>query len=288
MSFSAAWLQLRAHADSRARDTHLEALLRAALTQQDPAGSGLIIDLGSGSGANCLHLAPRLDQPRYWCLVDNDPSLLQTALARCATAATVRSVKTQLCDLSQQLAHLPLDRAALLTASALLDLVSMHWLQQLAQVCGQAQLTVLIAGKFSRLPPPQVTHDELHRFLPDPLLIAAVNQHQRNDKGFGAALGPLASAEAERLFRAIGHTVHSARSDWQLDASQPADAALLQPLIKGWCEAAAEQQPAHQSRFADWQARRLQAVASGDLRVRVGHTDLLAVSAGTGSRRSQS
>ena len=282
MSFSAAWLQLRAHADSRARDTHLEALLRAALTQQDPAGSGLIIDLGSGSGANCLHLAPRLDQPRYWCLVDNDPSLLQTALARCATAATVRSVKTQLCDLSQQLAHLPLDRAALLTASALLDLVSMHWLQQLAQVCGQAQLTVLFTLSYDGRIAVQPADDD------DPLLIAAVNQHQRNDKGFGAALGPLASAEAERLFRAIGHTVHSARSDWQLDASQPADAALLQPLIKGWCEAAAEQQPAHQSRFADWQARRLQAVASGDLRVRVGHTDLLAVSAGTGSRRSQS
>lgn len=282
MSFSATWLQLRAHADSRARDGRLEALLRTALATHDATGTGRVLDLGSGSGANCLHLAPRLDQPRDWCLIDNDSVLLQLAITRCTTVVAGGALQTLRCDLSQHLAQLPLSGAALLTGSALLDLVSLTWLQQLAQACQAALLPVLFTLSYDgRIVLQPADRDDL-------ALIAAVNQHQRGDKGFGPALGPTASAAASRLFSALGYTIHTAPSDWMLDASHQADAALLRPLIQGWYEAASEQQPSCQASFDNWRSRRLQAVTAGALRVKVGHEDVLAVIAGMGSRRSQS
>jgi hypothetical protein len=282
MSFSADWLQLRVAADSRSRAPHLEAALRDALSSYDPTGTGRIIDLGSGSGANCRHLAPLLDRSREWLLIDNDIALLAEATRLCRQLPAVAALQTQRCDLARQLGMLPLATAALVTGSALLDLVSQDWLEKLTLACQQAQVPALFT----------LSYDGRIQLLPgdtdDRLLIEAVNEHQRSDKGFGAALGPAASAQAARLFRAGGYEVHSAPSDWLLAASRSDDAALLQPLITGWAEAASEQRPEREPLFAQWCARRLRAVADGTLQVRVGHEDVLALPGSAGSRSAQS
>ncbi len=282
MSFSADWLQLRAAADSRARATTLEAALRGALTVSDPAGTGTIIDLGSGSGANCRHLAPQLDQRRNWLLVDNDTVLLAEATRLCRPLPAVTTLHTRSCDLAQQLTTLPFAAAALVTGSALLDLVSQAWLEQLALACEQAQLPVLFTLSYDgRIHLQPGDHDDLS-------LIAAVNGHQRGDKGFGAALGPTASSQAVRLFRASGYDVQVTRSDWLMDASRTDDAALLRPLVSGWAQAAIEQRPDCASLFTQWCQRRLRAVADGTLQVQVGHEDVLALPDNAGSRSAQS
>jgi hypothetical protein len=282
MSFSADWLQLRAAADSRARATTLEAALRGALTVSDPAGTGAIIDLGSGSGANCRHLAPQLDQRRNWLLIDNDLALLAEATRLCRQLPAVAALHTQPCDLAQQLTLLPFASAALVTGSALLDLVSQAWLEQLASACQQAQLPVLLTLSYDgRIHLQPGDNDDLS-------LIAAVNRHQRGDKGFGAALGPTASSQAVRLFRASGYEVQVARSDWLLNASRADDAALLRPLVSGWTEAAIEQRPDCAPLYAQWCQRRLRAVADGTLQVQVGHEDVLALPGNADSRNVQS
>jgi len=282
MSFSVDWLQLRAAADSRSRATHLEAALRDALATYDPSGAGKVIDLGSGSGANCRHLSAQLDRAREWLLVDNDAGLLAEAMHLCRQLPAVAALHTRNCDLALQLSALPLGTAGLLTCSALLDLVSQEWLEQLAVACQQARLPALFA----------LSYDGRIQLLPgdndDPLLIETVNHHQRRDKGFGAALGPTAGSQAARLFRAGGYEVHIAPSDWLLEANHSEDAALLRPLINGWAEAAIEQRPECEPLFAQWRARRLREVAEGSLQVRVGHEDVLALPGSAGSRSAQS
>ena len=282
MSFSADWLQLRAAADSRARATTLEAALGNALAVYDPTGAGTIIDLGSGSGANCRHLAPQLDQRRNWLLVDNDATLLAEATRLCNRLLSVQSLHTQTCDLAQQLSALPLGTATLITGSALLDLVSQQWLEQLVLACRQARLPALFTLSYDGRIQLQPGDDD------DLSLIAAVNQHQLGDKSFGAALGPMASVQAAQLFCASGYDVQVAHSDWLLDASRADDAALLQPLISGWAQAAIEQRPECAPLFTQWCERRLQAVADRTLQVQVGHEDVLALPASTGSRSAQS
>jgi SAM-dependent methyltransferase len=263
--FSADWLALREAADARSRWPQAAATLARGLALAAPAR---IVDLGSGTGANCRYLAPRLGRRHDWLLVDHDAELLARATAACAALPSLQTLRTARLDLATDLEHLPLAGAALLTASALLDLVCESWLQQLAERCRAASLAALFA----------LSYDGRMQLAPadpdDDWIRDAVNDHQRGDKGFGPALGPTAALRARALFTAQGYQVSSARSDWQLDAG---DAPLQRALLAGWAQAAAQLQPAAANRARLWEQRRLAFVAAGSSALVVGHEDLLAL-----------
>jgi len=107
----------------------------------------------------------------------------------------------------------------------------------------------------------------------DEWVIGLVNRHQRTAKSFGKALGPDATACAERLFAAASYHVVCAPSDWILE---PSDAGLQRPLLDGWADAAAELARRHVPRVREWQARRQTQLEGGTLRITVGHQDLVA------------
>jgi hypothetical protein len=71
---------------------------------------------------------------------------------------------------------------------------------------------------------------------------------------------------------ARGCAVTTERSDWQLDA---VDQALLRATLDGMIDAVCEIEP--DRRLQRWVARRRQQLASGVLRLTVGHVDLLAL-----------
>src|SRR5690606_32828246 len=106
-------------------------------------------------------------------------------------------------DLAAGLDRLPLPQGGLVTASALLDLVSAEWLGGLAVRCAQADASVLFA----------LTYDGRMRFSPvergDDRVRTLVNRHQRKDKGFGPALGPLACRKAVAAFAAKRYTLRT-------------------------------------------------------------------------------
>src|SRR5512145_1693945 len=103
-------------------------------------------------------------------------------------------VRKLLLDLAQDLEALPLDGRDLVTAAALLDLVSASWLARLATRCAAVRADVLFA----------LTYDGRIEWSPaidgDARMCELVNLHQRTDKGFGPALGPAATTEAGRIF----------------------------------------------------------------------------------------
>jgi hypothetical protein len=262
-SFSADWLALREPADTAARSESLTRLAGQRLAQR---GHVRAIDLACGTGANVRYLASRLPMPATWTLVDHDQELLEEARRRLAGGPlgddyTLTARRT---DLSQLDAALVAGHG-LVTASALLDLVSTAWLQRLAQVCRGADAVVLIAltfdGRMECTPPHP--DDELVRGL--------VLRHQRHDKGFGPALGPDATSVAEACFATEGFTVRTAHSDWRLDSPR-----LQRELVAGWARAAAEIDPAQAGTIATWEQRRLAHVLEGRSRIRVGHRDLVA------------
>ena len=67
-----------------------------------------------------------------------------------------------------------------------------------------------------------------------------VNRHQRTDKGFGAALGPDATARTAEIFTEAGYRVRTEPSDWALG---PEFAELQRQLLAGWARAAGEIAP---------------------------------------------
>jgi SAM-dependent methyltransferase len=262
-SFSADWLALREPADTAARS---EALTRLAGQRLARRGQVRAIDLACGTGANVRYLAGRLPLPATWTLVDHDPALLAEARRRLASGplGDDYTLTARQADLS------PLDATLvsgydLVTAAALLDLVSTAWLPRLARACRAADAVVLLAltfdGRVECVPPHP--DDELARGL--------VLRHQRRDKGFGPALGPDATSVAEACFATEGFTVRTAHSDWMLESPR-----LQRELVAGWARAAIEIDPSQAAAIAIWEQRRLAHVLEGRSRIRVGHRDLVA------------
>ena len=265
--FSDDWLALREAADARARSRELVARLATALH-----GPLRCVDLGAGTGANVRYLAARLAGPQHWELRDHDADLLACARGACSAlhaadgrAVTVTTAVTDLFDW----AGTGWRDAQLVTASALLDLMGGQWIRSLVGEVAAADAAALLA----------LSYDGRIGWEPgdaaDDALRTAFNAHQRarwvNDE---PALGPDAGAAAASAFRDAGFRVHAATSDWCIGGDQPR---LLQALIAGWVEAAAEQQPDDAGAFRAWGERRSAQVERCALRVRVGHTDCLAL-----------
>jgi hypothetical protein len=175
--------------------------------------------------------------------------------------------KTRCIDLATGLDATELAAGIIVTASALLDLVSDRWLTELIDRCRAAGATALFALSYDgrmTLTPADVD-DEWVRKL--------VNRHQLGDKGFGPALGPSAAMRACERFTDAGYAVQTAPSDWNLEAG---DGPLQKQLIEGWAHAAADVAPNEAARCGKWLERRLAHLATRASRIRVGHQDILA------------
>ncbi len=261
--FSADWLALREPFDAAARSTRLlDVLLRSTAPRSD----GNVIDLGAGSGSNLRYLSPRLPGPQRWTLVDHDPALLANAARPGVELRTLDLAR----EFSAQGGELDIPGGALVTASALLDLVSLDWLECLARRCRAAAAIVHFALTYDG----RVSFDPVDPF--DTTILDLVNRHQRGDKGFGAALGPDATQQCIEAFTRAGYTMQRARSDWQIDG---AHIAMQTALIDGWTDAALEMATRIASSVAPdieaWRSRRLERLNAGDSRLIVGHEDVI-------------
>jgi hypothetical protein len=156
---------------------------------------------------------------------------------------------------------------SLVTASALLDLVSASWLETLAARCRAQRATVLFALSYDGRVDCDPAEPE------DADVRASIARHQHTDKGFGPALGPDAVDAAARGFAACGYEVTRARADWTLSAAMPE---LQRELVIGWADAAIEMRPERAATIEDWKRRRLAHVHAGHSRITVGHEDLAA------------
>jgi len=259
------WLSLRETADAAARARNLVDRLRRRL----PAtGRRVIHDLACGSGAMGRWLAPLLPGPQHWVVHDRDSNLLRLAAADPPAAAADGAgvaVETRRSDITR-LRPDDLAGADLITASALLDLMTADELQRLIAVCAEAACPVLLSlsvvGRVELLPA-----DPL-----DSRVAAAFDAHQRRMTAGGRLLGPDAVAAAVDGFHRTGTHVVVRPSPWRLG---PAEARLASEWLAGWVGAACEHD-AELAAEADAYARRRAAQARAkELSVRVGHADLL-------------
>ena len=160
----------------------------------------------------------------------------------------------------------------LVTTSALLDLVSDQWLERFVVEAATRRLPVYAALIYDG----EVALEPGDPF--DAAVIAAVNRHQRGDKGFGPALGPRAAGAAVARFERTGYAVISGKSDWVVP---PQDAAFQAEIVGGWSIAARELDELPSGEIATWLTRRRDLIAAGRSRLRVGHVDLFARPTGT-------
>lgn len=293
-AFSPDWLHLREPFDRVARETASVALgLPGRLVRwrnRSPVEALAVIDLGCGHGANLRALAPGLGGPQHWHLLDHDPALLAAvpnALAEWARRHGYRvvldggagdeqgiaiagpdfhaRVVRQRVDLARDLASLDFGQTPLVTACALLDLVSAFWLQALVSKARAARAALLFG----------LTVDGRTAWNPsdpaDELVHGLFSQHQRRDKGFGPALGSQAASVALQQMACAGYETVQTPTDWVVDGALAPQMQLT--MVEGMAAAALEQDPTATDAVRSWKARR--GAVIGNSRLRVGHVDIV-------------
>ena len=263
--FSIEWLNLREASDHKARDRHL--LKTAANWLNDlKSKDKVIVDLGSGTGSTIrgLQRYTTLAPSIQWRLVDNDPELLAEAVHRHSEEYSIESF---LVDLSAT-QKLPLESVSLITASALLDLVSSNFIRDLCQLIKEKNEGRPL-GFYSAL-----NYDGCIKWTPFHPLDAAIlmnfNTDQRRDKGFGPALGPDATDFLKTQFHSTKFQCVSAKSPWLLGS---ADYLLTESLINGISDVAIQTDGLTNSEIQDWKTFRIKNVRTGTCYL--GHTDIL-------------
>jgi SAM-dependent methyltransferase len=257
---------LREVADAQARSPELLEPLRRDLAGAAPL---VIRDLGCGTGSMGRWLAGRLPGPQHWIMYDRDPELLDHARAKMVDTAADGApvtVETRQRDITG-LTAADLAGASLITASALLDVLTLDEVNVLAAACVGADcpalLVLSVVGQVELTPP-------------DPLdveIAAAFNAHQRRVTGGRRLLGPDAVDAAAEAFTRLGAKVLVRPSRWQLGADQ---VELTAQWLRGWIAAACEQQPNLTARADAYLRQRLAAAEAGELGIVVHHGDLLA------------
>jgi len=265
--FSDEWLSLREPYDLAARNPTVLQSVAAAF--RDYASISLV-DLACGTGSTQRAIGRHLPQHQNWRLVDNNLGLLGQAATRQRPPHV--TFITRPMDLLRDLElglEAPLD---LVTMSALLDLVSPEWLDRFIVEAAARRLPVYAA----------LTYDGRAAIEPaacfDLEVVAGFNLHQRTDKGFGPALGPIAVPRAVERFEYLGYEVVQGQSDWMLG---PQDRLLQEALFANLAEVGALTTAMAPDAVADWLAQRRAYLAEGRSHLRVGHTDLFARPMGT-------
>jgi hypothetical protein len=269
------WLALREPADAAARDSTLAAHVRTMLGPNRP---WVIHDLGAGTGAMTRWLAPRLNGPQHWVVHDLDPDLLQFAVTPppegAADGAEI-TVEPNLTDITRLRAD-DLAGASLITASALLDMLTEDELAGLVSVCATAGcpilLTLSVVGHVILTPSEPTDHR----------VAVAFDAHQRRLTDRGRLLGPDAAGRAVELFEGLSREVVLRHSPWRLG---PEQCALAREWFTGWVAAAREHDLELAAGTDEYVERRLAQAAAGRLAVTVDHADLLVLPA---PRRSAS
>jgi SAM-dependent methyltransferase len=267
VTVSPAWLRLREPADAAARAADLVEAVRHLLPASAPA---VVHDLGCGTGSMARWLAPQLSGPQRWVMYDRDPDLLAHASANVPPLSADGSpvtAETRQRDITR-LDQRDLSGASLITASALLDMLTAVDVERIARSCVEAGcpalLTISVTGRVALTP-----SDPL-----DDAIASAFNAHQRRAEEDGRLLGPDAVGAAADMFARLGAEVVIRPSPWRLGAS---DTALTTEWFKGWVSAACEQRPELTAATRAYVEQRLADAAAGRLRVTVHHHDLLAV-----------
>jgi hypothetical protein len=223
-------------------------------------------------------LAPLLPGRQHWIAHDRDDDLLARAVADVpgpsADGGEV-TVEARHSDISR-LHPRDLAGATLITASALLDMLTEAELASLLGVCAGAGCPILLTLSVS---------GEVEIAPADPLdssVAAAFNAHQRRATTRGRLLGPDAVAFAVEECGRLGLDVLVRPSPWRLG---PEHAELTAEWLTGWVRAACEQRPALAAEIGDYTRRRRSQLSAGELTVSVRHEDVLALPRGEAHTR---
>lgn len=282
-NFDRDWLQERYPFDAEARNKTLESKMLANFSNQS---SLTLVDIGAGTGSNCLYFIDQLPQNQSWYLIEQNEGLKKATIRRLKDFAayhkydfnqkknkvTIKSIKkkievTLINDSLLNLAQLvDLKQVDLVLANAVLDLLSKAQVEQLVDIIVNHQLVFY----------PTLNYDGM-TFLPtdpfDDIFIDSYHQHLERPQEHGIPLGKNVSQYMLDLLAEKKCQIDTATSTWKVDRD---DIKMHYYLLNFMENAIAEMDlaPAKQVNFEQWVQRKKDLIIMRQQVLEVEHLDI--------------
>lgn len=284
-SFDPNWLALRYEYDSQARNSTIEA---KCLQYFNTLSHLNLVDVGAGTGSNCLYLLQQLSQDQHWFLLDHNPLLLQAAKQqflhritnfqfqlieekenRLSWTESGKKITVEFhCGLLQKIATLiPIETIDLIAANAVFDLFTLEEFKDFAQAICEHKIpfyTTINYSKMSFYPNSKKTKFYLDYY----------EQHMQRSLPQGQPMGKTVTKNLQQLFTSKGYEVAIGESNWEL--ASEADSMfryLLKFMESSIPELLTEKE---QLDFKNWLTEKKKQVKHQKLSGKVGHFDIWA------------
>lgn len=282
-NFDRDWLQERYPFDAEARNKPLESKVLAHFANQEEI---ILVDVGAGTGSNCLYFIEQLSQNQKWYLIEQNEALEKATIRRLKDFAayhkydfdrkkntvTIQSIKKKIVVtiINGSLLNLPnlvdLKQVDLVLANAVFDLFSKTQIEAFVNIIVDNQLAFY----------PTLNYEGM-AFLPsdpfDEVFIDQYNAHMERPQDFGEALGKNASQYMVELFAAKKCPTNTAESIWQIE---PDDIKMHYYLLNFMENALGELNlaPAMQANFEKWVQRKKDLIITRQQRLEISHLDI--------------
>lgn len=285
-NFDIDWLNERYPFDVEARDKTLE---KKVLDYLSKSTDLVLVDVGAGTGSNCLYFLKQLPQNQTWYLVEQNTELKRATIRRLKDYASyhkydferkkdtiqIRTNKRKITvniinDSLLNLASLVnLKKVDLVMANAVFDLFSSDQLSKLVTMLTQNRLafyhTLGYEGMYFEPTDPF-----------DDVFINRYHEHMERSQDFGKALGKKANEFLMQLFDNQSAKVEKAESVWRIE---PVDIKMHYYLLNFMENALGEMDlaPAMQQNFDRWTQRKKDLIITGQQRLKITHQDIFVV-----------
>lgn len=225
-NFDIDWLAERYPFDVEARNKTVE---QAAVDYLKTDGPVVIVDVGAGTGSNCLYFLDKLQQDQSWIFIEKDPALAPALINRLTEYASFHKYNWSLKDgvyemltpfkkvtfkiISDTLFKIgqivDLSTVDLVVANAVFDLLSKVQISQFLDQLTQNKVACLFTLHYTGM-----------RFIPedpfDQSYIDLYDGHMMRPQSFGQALGKMAAAHIVQRFEEANYTLQKGDSSWNV------------------------------------------------------------------------
>jgi len=282
-SFETNWLDRRYHYDNAARDKKVE---KACLKYLQNKSSVTILDIGSGTGSNCLYFLEKMPAIQNWIFVEHDERLSKYALDRIKKQVTKTgySIKEESQKLTLQKENrqieisyitdsfLDLDKKVdlstvdLVTAGAVFDLLSFKQFVDIASIILENEIALLATMNYAEM-----------NFSPveasDVLFIEKYEKHMSRPQEFGKAMGKDCSRSLVKFFRKHQKDIVYGASVWRLNGEEEETHRCLFQFMKSAVTEMLDEEE-HTQLFSKWLYLKKELAAEGKLETSIQHYDI--------------
>ena len=282
-SFETNWLDRRYHYDNAARDKNVE---KACLNHLKNKSSVTILDIGSGTGSNCLYFLEKMPAVQNWIFVEHDERLSKYAFNRIKKhvpklgyALKVAPQKLVLQKENRQVEityitdsfmdldkKVDLSKVDLVTAGAVFDLLSFKQFVDIASPILENEIALLATMNYAEM-----------NFSPseasDVLFIEKYEKHMSRKQDFGKAMGKDCSRSMVKFFRKHQKEVFYGASVWKLNGKEEETHRCIFEFMKSAVTEMIDEEE-HTQLFSKWLYMKKELAAEGKLETSIQHYDI--------------